>query len=161
MELKIEEFLASFGEKLNALTEEAFNTQVCVCVCIIVFVWASYGYGKVEKVTVSDTYPKSFRNVKSCSWSYFGGLITHFLTVSDPAIQAEEEQHVETFCAACVCVFCTGHCIGEAEGVWGHTPRGGGGQELGWGGYAAVCVWQAQQRGENNTHTYTHTSAAK
>ncbi len=35
MELKIEEFLASFGEKLNSLTEEAFNTQVCVCVCTI------------------------------------------------------------------------------------------------------------------------------
>lgn len=34
VELKIEEFLASFGENLNALTEEAFNTQVCVwCVC--------------------------------------------------------------------------------------------------------------------------------
>lgn len=30
VELKIEEFLASFGENLNALTEEAFNTQVCV-----------------------------------------------------------------------------------------------------------------------------------
>lgn len=30
VELKIEEFLTSFGEKLNALTEEAFNTQVCV-----------------------------------------------------------------------------------------------------------------------------------
>uniref|UniRef100_A0A3P8V2E0 Nardilysin convertase n=1 Tax=Cynoglossus semilaevis TaxID=244447 RepID=A0A3P8V2E0_CYNSE len=28
VELKIEEFLASFGENLNALTEEAFNTQV-------------------------------------------------------------------------------------------------------------------------------------
>lgn len=34
VELKIEEFLASFGEKLNSLTEEAFNTQVCVCVCV-------------------------------------------------------------------------------------------------------------------------------
>lgn len=30
VELKIEEFLASFGEKLDALTDEAFNTQVCV-----------------------------------------------------------------------------------------------------------------------------------
>ena len=34
VELKIEEFLVSFGEKLNALTEEAFNTQVCVCVTL-------------------------------------------------------------------------------------------------------------------------------
>lgn len=34
VELKIEEFLASFGEKLDSLTEEAFNTQVCVCVCL-------------------------------------------------------------------------------------------------------------------------------
>ncbi|XP_040917105.1 nardilysin isoform X2 [Toxotes jaculatrix] len=32
VELKIEEFLASFGEKLNALTEEAFNTQVTALV---------------------------------------------------------------------------------------------------------------------------------
>lgn len=32
MELKIEEFLASFEEKLNALTEEAFNTQVTALV---------------------------------------------------------------------------------------------------------------------------------
>uniref|UniRef100_A0A672JBV9 Nardilysin a (N-arginine dibasic convertase) n=1 Tax=Salarias fasciatus TaxID=181472 RepID=A0A672JBV9_SALFA len=32
VELKIEEFLASFGEKLNALTEEAFTTQVCTTV---------------------------------------------------------------------------------------------------------------------------------
>lgn len=39
VELKIEEFLASFGEKLNSLTEEAFNTQVGVCVhaCMCVF----------------------------------------------------------------------------------------------------------------------------
>lgn len=29
VEQKIEEFLASFGEKLDALTDEAFNTQVC------------------------------------------------------------------------------------------------------------------------------------
>lgn len=36
VELKIEEFLASFGEKLNSLTEEAFNTQVCVCVCVCI-----------------------------------------------------------------------------------------------------------------------------
>lgn len=35
VELKIEEFLASYGEKLNSLTEEAFNTQVCACVCFI------------------------------------------------------------------------------------------------------------------------------
>uniref|UniRef100_A0A671YTV4 Nardilysin convertase n=1 Tax=Sparus aurata TaxID=8175 RepID=A0A671YTV4_SPAAU len=32
VELKIEEFLASFGEKLNTLTEEAFNTQVTALV---------------------------------------------------------------------------------------------------------------------------------
>lgn len=32
VELKIEEFLASFGEKLNSLTEEAFNTQVTALV---------------------------------------------------------------------------------------------------------------------------------
>uniref|UniRef100_A0A8C4F636 Nardilysin a (N-arginine dibasic convertase) n=1 Tax=Dicentrarchus labrax TaxID=13489 RepID=A0A8C4F636_DICLA len=32
VELKIEEFLASFGEKLNSLTEEAFNTQVIALV---------------------------------------------------------------------------------------------------------------------------------
>ncbi|KAG7225895.1 hypothetical protein INR49_014323, partial [Caranx melampygus] len=32
VEFKIEEFLASFGEKLNALTEEAFNTQVTALV---------------------------------------------------------------------------------------------------------------------------------
>lgn len=32
VELKIEEFLASFGEKLDALTEEAFNTQVTALV---------------------------------------------------------------------------------------------------------------------------------
>ncbi|XP_029900301.1 nardilysin [Myripristis murdjan] len=32
VELKIEEFLASFGEKLSALTEEAFNTQVTALV---------------------------------------------------------------------------------------------------------------------------------
>uniref|UniRef100_A0AAX7UEF3 Nardilysin a (N-arginine dibasic convertase) n=1 Tax=Astatotilapia calliptera TaxID=8154 RepID=A0AAX7UEF3_ASTCA len=32
VELKIEEFLTSFGEKLNALTEEAFNTQVTALV---------------------------------------------------------------------------------------------------------------------------------
>uniref|UniRef100_A0A3P8T1W3 Nardilysin convertase n=1 Tax=Amphiprion percula TaxID=161767 RepID=A0A3P8T1W3_AMPPE len=32
VELKIEEFLASFGETLNALTEEAFNTQVTALV---------------------------------------------------------------------------------------------------------------------------------
>uniref|UniRef100_A0A672JBN4 Nardilysin a (N-arginine dibasic convertase) n=1 Tax=Salarias fasciatus TaxID=181472 RepID=A0A672JBN4_SALFA len=32
VELKIEEFLASFGEKLNALTEEAFTTQVTALV---------------------------------------------------------------------------------------------------------------------------------
>ncbi|KAK7904770.1 hypothetical protein WMY93_017377 [Mugilogobius chulae] len=32
VELKIEEFLASFGEKMNALTEEAFNTQVTALV---------------------------------------------------------------------------------------------------------------------------------
>uniref|UniRef100_A0A3B4B4H9 Uncharacterized protein n=1 Tax=Periophthalmus magnuspinnatus TaxID=409849 RepID=A0A3B4B4H9_9GOBI len=32
VELKIEEFLNSFGEKLNALTEEAFNTQVTALV---------------------------------------------------------------------------------------------------------------------------------
>ena len=38
VELKIEEFLASFGEKLNTLTEEAFNTLVCVCVCVCVCV---------------------------------------------------------------------------------------------------------------------------
>lgn len=30
VEQKIEEFLASFGEKLDALTDEAFSTQVCV-----------------------------------------------------------------------------------------------------------------------------------
>uniref|UniRef100_A0A8C8GL37 Nardilysin a (N-arginine dibasic convertase) n=1 Tax=Oncorhynchus tshawytscha TaxID=74940 RepID=A0A8C8GL37_ONCTS len=35
VELKIEEFLSSFGEKLSALTESAFNTQVCDCaVCL-------------------------------------------------------------------------------------------------------------------------------
>lgn len=36
VEFKIEEFLTLFGEKLNSLTEEAFNTQVCgwVCVCV-------------------------------------------------------------------------------------------------------------------------------
>lgn len=34
VEFKIEEFLILFGEKLNSLTEEAFNTQVCVCVCV-------------------------------------------------------------------------------------------------------------------------------
>lgn len=40
VELKIEEFLASFGKTLSELTEEAFNTQVCVCIilCICVFV---------------------------------------------------------------------------------------------------------------------------
>uniref|UniRef100_A0A665V5D0 Nardilysin a (N-arginine dibasic convertase) n=1 Tax=Echeneis naucrates TaxID=173247 RepID=A0A665V5D0_ECHNA len=32
VEFKIEEFLSSFGEKLNALTEEAFNTQVTALV---------------------------------------------------------------------------------------------------------------------------------
>ncbi|XP_056151210.1 nardilysin [Lampris incognitus] len=32
VELKIEEFLASFGEKLDALTEDAFNTQVTALV---------------------------------------------------------------------------------------------------------------------------------
>ncbi|XP_037550907.1 nardilysin [Nematolebias whitei] len=32
VELKIEEFLVSFGEKLNTLTEEAFNTQVTALV---------------------------------------------------------------------------------------------------------------------------------
>ncbi|TKS86821.1 Nardilysin [Collichthys lucidus] len=32
VELKIEEFLASYGEKLNSLTEEAFNTQVTALV---------------------------------------------------------------------------------------------------------------------------------
>uniref|UniRef100_A0A8C6PDL3 Nardilysin a (N-arginine dibasic convertase) n=1 Tax=Nothobranchius furzeri TaxID=105023 RepID=A0A8C6PDL3_NOTFU len=32
VEFKIEEFLVSFGEKLNALTEEAFNTQVTALV---------------------------------------------------------------------------------------------------------------------------------
>ncbi|XP_074547358.1 nardilysin-like [Halichoeres trimaculatus] len=32
VELKIEEFLASFGEKLDSLTEEAFNTQVTALV---------------------------------------------------------------------------------------------------------------------------------
>ncbi|KAM9708709.1 nardilysin [Menidia menidia] len=32
VELKIEDFLVSFGEKLNALTEEAFNTQVTALV---------------------------------------------------------------------------------------------------------------------------------
>lgn len=37
VELKIEEFLTLFGEKLNSLTEEAFNTQVCVRVCVKMF----------------------------------------------------------------------------------------------------------------------------
>ncbi|MEQ2171480.1 hypothetical protein GOODEAATRI_011114 [Goodea atripinnis] len=32
VELKIEEFLVSYGEKLGALTEEAFNTQVTALV---------------------------------------------------------------------------------------------------------------------------------
>lgn len=45
--------------------------------------------------------------------------------------------------------------------MWGHTPRGGGGQELGRGGYTAVRVWQAQPRGEGHTHSHipahTHT----
>lgn len=39
VELKIEEFLASFGEKLNSLTEEAFNTQVGVCACMYVCIY--------------------------------------------------------------------------------------------------------------------------
>lgn len=46
VELKIEEFLASFGEKLNALTEEAFNTQVCVYASFCVF---SCGYKKKSR----------------------------------------------------------------------------------------------------------------
>lgn len=50
VELKIEEFLASFGEKLNSLTEEAFNTQVCVCVYCFVYLWVSTCYGKAEKL---------------------------------------------------------------------------------------------------------------
>lgn len=37
VEFKIEEFLILFGEKLNSLTEEAFNTQVCVCVFPLIF----------------------------------------------------------------------------------------------------------------------------
>lgn len=37
VEFKIEEFLILFGEKLNSLTEEAFNTQVCVCVSSNIF----------------------------------------------------------------------------------------------------------------------------
>ncbi len=41
VELKIEEFLVSFGEKLNSLTEEAFNTQVCVCVYFLLCICES------------------------------------------------------------------------------------------------------------------------
>lgn len=37
VELKIEEFLASYEKELGDLTEEAFSTQVCVCV----YFWSS------------------------------------------------------------------------------------------------------------------------
>lgn len=72
MEFKIEEFLASFGEKLNALTEEAFNTQVCVSLCVILYVFVSFLWlWKSRKVAANDTHPETFRNVKSSFSSYF------------------------------------------------------------------------------------------
>lgn len=46
------------------------------------------------------------------------------------------------------CAVAAGDGFGEAEGVRGHSPGGGGGQELGRGGHPAVRVRQAQQRGE-------------
>lgn len=65
VELKIEEFLTSFGKKLNSLTEEAFNTQVRVCVYVSVFcVCMSFHlFCKIRKVTGNAVW-KSFKNVK-------------------------------------------------------------------------------------------------
>lgn len=90
VELKIEEFLASFGEMLNSLTEEAFNTQVCVCVCLFC-------------VFVSFPLPKSFRNVKSCSTSYL--VEPHIQICCFTFSNTRESQNsVEKLCALHVCV---------------------------------------------------------
>lgn len=82
VELKIEEFLASFEEKLNALTEEAFKTQVCVCVCIILCICEfPMVMEKVKNSLQVIHIQKSFRSVRICSSSYFLGLVTDFLTM--------------------------------------------------------------------------------
>lgn len=91
MELKIEEFLASFGEKLNTLTEEAFNTQVCVCVCFyFVYLWVSHCYEKVSANAFQlKKKKKSLENVKSCSSSYKSVDELNVSTPWSPAVEPE------------------------------------------------------------------------
>uniref|UniRef100_A0AAQ5ZIL0 Nardilysin a (N-arginine dibasic convertase) n=1 Tax=Amphiprion ocellaris TaxID=80972 RepID=A0AAQ5ZIL0_AMPOC len=69
VELKIEEFLASFGETLNALTEEAFNTQVTALVklkeCEDTHLGEEVHRNWAEVVTQQYVFDRLYREVRA------------------------------------------------------------------------------------------------
>uniref|UniRef100_A0AAQ5YKZ9 Nardilysin a (N-arginine dibasic convertase) n=1 Tax=Amphiprion ocellaris TaxID=80972 RepID=A0AAQ5YKZ9_AMPOC len=82
VELKIEEFLASFGETLNALTEEAFNTQVTALVklkeCEDTHLGEEVHRNWAEVVTQQYVFDRLYREIEALKQMTRAELVSWF-----------------------------------------------------------------------------------